>query len=76
MCNEVFACSRPDGKTNTTACRLALMRWRKVYGADPVNPPGKGNIHAPYWNREAFLRAYVNVPAYEKHKKQLKKKPA
>ena len=42
-----------------------------IYGAAPVNPPGKGIIRPTYWNRAAFFRAYVDLVAYKKLKGKL-----
>lgn len=71
MCGVPFKCARPDAATDDNACRSALRRWRAIYGAAPVNPPGKGCIRPPYWNRAAFFRAYVNLTEYKRLKGKL-----
>lgn len=47
MCGRTFVAARPDARTGSNACRLALMRWCRKYGHEPHEPPG----HTPAGKR-------------------------
>ncbi len=66
MCGVAFFAARPDAVTESNRCRSHLRRWRQIYGAAPINPPGAGAIRPAYWNRPAWFRAYVDLAAYKR----------
>lgn len=66
MCGTPFLAARTDATTDTNLCRSALRRWRTKYGAPPKAPPGKGVVFPPFFNRQPWFEAYVDLIAYKR----------
>src|SRR3982751_3456549 len=54
MCGRQFFATRADAKTDTSSCRSALRRWVKLFGFEPVEPPGRYRWLDSFEGRRAY----------------------